>query len=317
MTFTRPRRFHVHSFCAIALAASLAACGGGGGDDSEPAATSASGAFVDSAVQGLDYYIDGVKAGTTDAAGRFTYITGKAVTFRVGNVTLGTTAVADLSFVTPAGLSSSAASVNNILVLLQSLDADNNPANGIVIPTDTAARLTTAVDLSASGTTLASVQADLPTLQLISAEAALTHFVTAASALAPTTAASDVTNALVGYWHFQCNGDGESLVVEIERTAANRIHFKRSLVRAYANANCTGSYEESTRGGATEQDYATILGGRALSDGRLEGYAVTLNETSLEPEMETGVLSADRNTFTIGNEAGRELRRLTGYAFPN
>ena len=115
----------------------------------------------------------------------FTYTPGQAVTFKIGQVILGTVSGNDLTTVTPASLASSTASVDNILILLQSLDSDGNPDNGIVIPADTGAKLKTAVDLSQAGSTLATVKQDLPTQTWVSADAAVQHFATGVAAAAP------------------------------------------------------------------------------------------------------------------------------------
>jgi hypothetical protein len=140
----------------IVLAAGLAACGGGGGDEEEddpqapvgpgwtvpspplPGPTTGAtvdGVFRDALVQGLDYSDGGALAGTTGADGRFQYAQGNTVTFRIGGLTLGS--LQGQPYMSPlhiVGSSSNLAQrVNNRLRLLQMLDLDNNPENGIVI----------------------------------------------------------------------------------------------------------------------------------------------------------------------------------------
>jgi hypothetical protein len=46
--------------------------------------------LIDSAVGGADYYINGVYAGKTAADGSFNYSAGDTITFKIGNITLGT-----------------------------------------------------------------------------------------------------------------------------------------------------------------------------------------------------------------------------------
>jgi hypothetical protein len=108
----------------------LTSCGGG--SDSP---TLASGTFIDSPVAGLAY-LSGSTSGTTDAAGNFQYEVGSTVTFRVGGVTLGT--VTPKAVITPVDLVTGAtdetnATVTNIAKFLQTIDDDNNTANGITI----------------------------------------------------------------------------------------------------------------------------------------------------------------------------------------
>ena len=141
----------------IALAAGLAACsGGGGGEDEEDgdtppvgpgwtaplpppaqptAGATVDGVFRDALVQGLDYSDGGALAGTTGADGRFQYAQGNTVTFRIGGLTLGS--LQGQPYMSPlhiVGSSSNLAQrVNNRARLLQMLDIDGNPENGIVI----------------------------------------------------------------------------------------------------------------------------------------------------------------------------------------
>jgi hypothetical protein len=126
------------SIRSTALAAALACSGlllsacGGGGDASAPSATS-TGVFFDSPVGGLTYTASpSGRTGTTNAAGEFTYVAGDTVTFSVGNLAIGSTTGS--ATIKPANLSTDVNRVSNILVLLQSLDADGNPDNGIALP---------------------------------------------------------------------------------------------------------------------------------------------------------------------------------------
>ena len=135
---------------AITLGLSLA-CGGGGAGTStgltnsgitdNASAISAlskteTGVFLDSAVAGLSYKTDTL-SGTTDSNGIFYFKSGETVIFSIGETTLGTTTGANT--VTPAELfsvdpNSSDRRLVNALRLLQSLDEDADPDNGIQIP---------------------------------------------------------------------------------------------------------------------------------------------------------------------------------------
>lgn len=122
----------------------LSACGGGGGysgGGGTTTPTTATGVFKDENVIGLGY-TSGGQTGFTGADGSFTYEVGQQVTFRVGNVTLGTTA--GKSVVTPVDLVSGGTdttiAVQNIARFLLTLDTDNNPVNGIQISANVRAR---------------------------------------------------------------------------------------------------------------------------------------------------------------------------------
>jgi hypothetical protein len=166
---------------AISLAL-LQGCGGGGGDDDggggpdpgpgttgwaappapiPPPATgsTASGVFRDANVQGVSY-TSGTLSGVTGADGKFQYIAGSPVTFKVGAVTLGS--FTGQPFLTPLNLPTSTASsvvdqIENRLRFLQMLDLDGNPENGIEISQATQTR---AASWSAVDFTMA--PADLP-----------------------------------------------------------------------------------------------------------------------------------------------------------
>lgn len=112
----------------IVSSAVLAACGGS-------SSTSQSGVFVDAPVEGLTYVGSTGVSGVTDASGRFFYDTGSTVTFSLGGVTLGTTTGA--AMITPVDVVQGSAPDDPAAVaiarVLQSVDADGNPDNGIVI----------------------------------------------------------------------------------------------------------------------------------------------------------------------------------------
>lgn len=103
------------------------------------APATATGRFVDGAVEGLNFS-SGSQAGTTGVDGSFTYEVGQPVTFSLGGITLGT--VAGKGIVTPVDLVPSASAtapesdptVVKIVQFLLTLDADGDPSNGITIP---------------------------------------------------------------------------------------------------------------------------------------------------------------------------------------
>jgi hypothetical protein len=130
-------------FGALALAVTLTACGGGGsssdgGGSAEPAAPSKTGVFTDSAVAGIQYQTQpGNKSGKTNALGEYDYVEGDTVTFSIGDTQLPT--VTATGRVTPADMAdgNDADVVTNVLRLLQTLDDDGNPDNGITISQQT------------------------------------------------------------------------------------------------------------------------------------------------------------------------------------
>ena len=117
----------------------LTACGSGSATDipttdSIDSGGPITGVFVDSAVGGLHYQTDSL-SGITNSLGEFQFYAGESITFSVGNVEFPSTAAK--TTLTPLDLadgdSLSDTTVVNIVRLLQSLDNDGNPDNGIMI----------------------------------------------------------------------------------------------------------------------------------------------------------------------------------------
>ena len=92
------------------------------------------GRFVDSAVAGLSY-ATATQSGVTAADGSFSYRDGEAVTFSIGDIVLPATPGADV--VTPLSVFSTTniadTRVMNLARLLQTLDTDGDPVNGITL----------------------------------------------------------------------------------------------------------------------------------------------------------------------------------------
>ena len=132
-------RFPRTGLALVTMAWLLAGCGGGGGGGGTTASPSGGtlvGTFIDAAVSGLEFE-SATGSGITDGHGNFTYRDGERVTFRIGNLYLGS-AVPKSGKVTPLDLigtsDASDTKVVRILRTLQSMDADANPENGIDIP---------------------------------------------------------------------------------------------------------------------------------------------------------------------------------------
>ncbi len=132
---------------AASLTAGLTACGGGGssssgssspdnssdgGDTSSPSGQEMTGQFIDSPVGGLEYTRSdkGDQVFLTNDNGEFVYSENGTVSFRIGQLTLGSAEGA--SVLSPRDISTEAGATN-IARVLQTLDDDGNPSNGITI----------------------------------------------------------------------------------------------------------------------------------------------------------------------------------------
>lgn len=170
-----PRKRFYLSSCALLLTA----CGGGGGGDSVAIGggeTVLNGQFMDSPVSGIRYVTE-TRSGITDRSGHFEYVEGETVTLFIGEQILGDAPGAALislfdvvdgasplvgtaleatlmklqryRYRYPAGYTPgyayraqrgpNFATVVNLARLLQTLDEDGDPDNGIEIPADVAA----------------------------------------------------------------------------------------------------------------------------------------------------------------------------------
>ncbi|NJS35933.1 MAG: adhesin [Brachymonas sp.] len=146
--------------CMASAAVLIAACGGGGtttgGSDTPVVVTgSQSGILTDAAVQGVSYRTSSGVTGITGPNGEYNFNPGDTVQFTLGGLTLGN--VTATGIISPIQLAAGDSNkLNNLLVLLQSLDTDGNPNNGITISSATAAAVPTTVNLTQATNTFAS-----------------------------------------------------------------------------------------------------------------------------------------------------------------
>ncbi|MBF0400894.1 MAG: FG-GAP repeat protein [Magnetococcales bacterium] len=157
-----------------------------------PPATTApsvlSGVLLDAAVEGVQYHT-ATQSGVTGPGGTFSYMAGETVYFNLGAINLGQAVGA--AQLTPLDLTAgNLTATTNIIRLLQTLDGDSMPSNGIVIPAATlslAAGVTGANPLldnvAAFESNLASflLSASIPNGALIPEGYAWFHFVGTAS----------------------------------------------------------------------------------------------------------------------------------------
>jgi hypothetical protein len=95
------------------------------------------GYFIDSPVMGAEYKTSSGQSGTTDFHGRFQFKDGDSVEFSIGKLSLGEATPDSDGLVTPNSLSNGDEAIKiRILRVLQALDEDDNPSNGITIPSE-------------------------------------------------------------------------------------------------------------------------------------------------------------------------------------
>jgi hypothetical protein len=136
----------------------LSACGGGGGSSSPTptptptpvtVTTPSIGVFVDSAIENIKYRTKTLN-GYTNAQGEFKFLPGESVIFSIGSIDLPEVTASEI--ITPLDLAKKSTNrenvLDNLLVLLQSLDNDQEPSNGIKLTEESKSLSTTGLDLN-------------------------------------------------------------------------------------------------------------------------------------------------------------------------
>lgn len=167
-------KFSRFTLLPAALIMSLSACDDGGEKNASTSSSSASssasatnastqrttltgpatGILIDSPVSGVSYSATSGKSGVTDDKGSFNFNHGDKIGFKLGGLTLGN--IPGSLIVTPIELAGSNDSkLQNLLILLQSLDSDSNLTNGISISTETANAVKNNINLESDPQTFA------------------------------------------------------------------------------------------------------------------------------------------------------------------
>ncbi len=161
-----------------ALSIGLVGCGGSDSDSSasESKKTVIDAKFIDSAVSGLTY-ICGENNGQTDSEGLFKTKDGQQCDFSLNSFKLGSTKVsADSSIITPYAIAGTASHAVKIASLLQSIDADGNPENGINVAEYDASKLPSDLfDKEETDFLKALIDAGVPTENVVSFADAKKH----------------------------------------------------------------------------------------------------------------------------------------------
>ncbi len=125
---------HLHLAAATLLVIGLSACGGGGGSSNGgDANTSMTGQLLEP-ISGLSYETNSGLKGITNSPGQFSYRAGDRIAFSSGKLKLGEAAATDvltLARLVGANTPADDARLLNLNQVLQTLDDDKNPANGI------------------------------------------------------------------------------------------------------------------------------------------------------------------------------------------
>tara|TARA_R110002073_G_scaffold263550_3_gene426632 strand:+ start:60 stop:1475 length:1416 start_codon:yes stop_codon:yes gene_type:complete len=253
---------------SIALVISLTACdndnsvgndGNSNSSSNEDETTSreiptgaTTGVLMDAQVSGVSYATSSGKSGVTDDQGTYDYIHGDTVEFKLGGLILGN--VKATPIVTPIELADGNDNkLRNLLLLLQSLDADGDRENGISISADTATAVHASINLKsdpakfvASNKFQAALEAgDLHnTAQTL--EEANTHFASQSTVMLGTHIWVRYDDTTADVIRFATSGSGEYLHGQAspdDSCTINRVCAGKTLYRAgveYGFANAPG-----------------------------------------------------------------------------
>ena len=177
----------------------------------------ATGILVDSPVSGVAFAATSGKSGTTDEKGSFNFNHGDKIEFKLGGLTLGN--IPGSQIVTPIELAGDNANkLQNLLVLLQSLDSDSDLSNGISISRETANAVKGSINLDSSPETFADsaglkdiMEASGISGEVKSPEAARTHFLSQGVALLSAQVWVSYTNQTASVLRVAADSSGEYL----------------------------------------------------------------------------------------------------------
>lgn len=245
---------------ASALIIGLTACS----DSQEPKISKSpltgptTGILTDAApVSGVAYTTSSGSSGTTDAQGIYQYNHGDNVKFQLGELVIGDIKAA--AIVTPIELAAGNENkLQNLPVLLQSLDSDNDLSNGISIPAVAAAAMKSSINLESDPATFADSAilkaarntADIPG-DIKSAEEAHANFLAQGINLLSSHiwVKYDDTNASI--IRVATNGSGEYLQGEAtadDSCDENRVCGGRTIIKAGVEYGVANASEFDTRG---------------------------------------------------------------------
>lgn len=280
-----------------ACALFLVGCGGGSStptNDSDSEISVLSGVFVDSPVEGASYTTQ-TQSGITTAAGQFSYLSGEQVTFSIGATQLP--AVAAATQVTPIDISASSdnptAMTTNIARLLQSLDLDGNPDNGITIPT-TAAESSASLNFDVSTNDFAN---DAAVINLVANSGSVT------TALISADAANAHLNTTLGVTTDPNNSD---IAFNIDELVAGSPWY---AIRVYeGRQECGNSYSFASDGSLSAgSNSETITGTYTLSDTGSLGLDTV--QFGIETRQLNSLSQTEWTSNSINNSGGEYLER--------
>ncbi|MES9991847.1 MAG: hypothetical protein ABW098_07830 [Candidatus Thiodiazotropha sp.] len=271
-------------------------CGGGSGGSSDEEVLT--GRFIDSPCAGLTYYTQS-RNGVTNANGEFTYLAGETVVFGLGDLEFP--AVTAAQILTPLELAGvediNDTGVVNMARLLQSLDQDCDPDNGITISGEALLAATGMsidfedpdFDTKVANLVANAGQQNSACTTLIDADQAIAHLQNTLNELNDQTEPpiGDGLAGKVGLWEGEGQQPGISWTISID------LQLDQQLIE-YPSLNCGGYLTLMEESDAQLQFRETITFGT--------GYCCDQGIVELTDQSETELVYrwfADENTIPV------------------
>ena len=298
------------------------------------------GTLVDSPVTNISFSTP-TQQGVTNINGEFTYSENENVTFAIGEIVFPSVSAKDI--VTPLDIAATndfnAPSLINMLRLLQTLDIDADPTNGINI-SDAALANATVVDFNlpviefaaqpAISNLLANAGLESLVSDLVSAEQAQTHFLVTLIELGiieqpPTACNEDVSYSLTGKDLIM--GTNEPLstsplsgILTISNTGACQLSANEGYESACTITDGVFSAFNGRLTGTIANSEVTILNQSTFSDDEYVSAYLSGNSTAScidEPVVDgtysfSGLESVSQNSVTNGASPANQVYPVTG-----
>jgi hypothetical protein len=285
----------IKTTAVISASMVLVACGGGTSTPAppqNPPPATLTGTFIDSPVANIGYRTDSIAPDATDSQGQFSYLAGESVTFSIGDIDLPP--VAAEAVITPLDIIDTQdindPSVVNIARLLQSLDADGDPTNGISID-DTAHLSATGMSLDFSSPTFDAEVTNLVansgsvTNVLIDEAAALSHLKNSLEA------AGLLPDTQIGSWLYS-DADTNLVLTFLDDTRYMVARDKLEI----GDPLCFDGMESGTYTWNSETgEFSVTNANDTTGDCGL---------TSVEGEIYSATVTVDGNTLTLTDDEG-------------
>ncbi len=275
----------------------------------------ASGVLMGTQAAGISYSSSSGQSGVTDEDGTFNFNHGDTVEFKLGDLILGK--VQGSPVVTPIELAGDNENkLQNLLVLLHSLDSDGDPSNGISITDETAAAVDKSINLTGDPDKFAST-ANLQQIiddsgidsTVKTTEEATDHFLSQSTSIFSGNVWIHYNNSVAGMIRVASDGSGEYLHGQAspdDSCNRNRVCAGLIIYRAGVEYGVASASDVNTRGFILKGETIVDTNLRAgLSDSSLEtrmssdGYELVLSDI-VNVQMEREQPSVFSEIFHIG-----------------